>query len=198
MLQQGGNAVDAAIAAAAVMTIVEPCSNGLGSDTFCILWDGDAAARPQRLGPRAGGVDAGLLPRASTAPTRDAAEARLGLGHRAGRGRRLGGAVASASASCRSPTCWQPAIEIAERGYAVPIVVQQKWARRGAGARRRSPASPRPSCRAGARPRSASASRSRRRRAALRAIAATRGEAFYRGEIAAGASRRTPRRTAAR
>jgi hypothetical protein len=36
----GGNAVDAAVAAAAAMTICEPVSNGLGSDAFCILWDG--------------------------------------------------------------------------------------------------------------------------------------------------------------
>jgi gamma-glutamyltranspeptidase/glutathione hydrolase len=40
MMLKGGNAVDAAIAAAAAITITEPVSNGLGSDAFCILWDG--------------------------------------------------------------------------------------------------------------------------------------------------------------
>ena len=39
MLSSGGNAVDAALATAIALA-VEPTGNGLGSDAFCILWDG--------------------------------------------------------------------------------------------------------------------------------------------------------------
>src|SRR5512145_1443449 len=40
MLAAGGNAVDAILATAITLTLVEPVSNGIGSDAYAIIWDG--------------------------------------------------------------------------------------------------------------------------------------------------------------
>src|SRR6185295_2437861 len=40
MLAAGGNAVDAILATAITLSLVEPVSNGIGSDAYAIVWDG--------------------------------------------------------------------------------------------------------------------------------------------------------------
>lgn len=127
MLRQGGNAVDAAVAAAAVMTLVEPCSNGLGSDAFCILWDGR-----ELHGLNASGT-------APAAWTPDYFRAKYGSDaatppKRGWDSATIPGAVASWAALSerfgRLPFAdlLAPAVEIAERGWLVSSNVQHKWA----------------------------------------------------------------------
>jgi gamma-glutamyltranspeptidase/glutathione hydrolase len=127
MMYKGGNAVDAAIAAAAAITITEPVSNGLGSDAFAILWDGK-----ELHGLNASG-------RAPQTWTPDYFKSKYGADAKNPPKRGMDsvtvpGAVASWVALSERfgklpfADLMEPAIEIAERGYLLPVVVQQKWA----------------------------------------------------------------------
>ena len=183
MLWQGGNAVDAAIAAAAAMTIVEPVSNGLGSDAFCILWDGH-----QLHGLNASGTAPGSWTPAYfqqkygadvTAPPKRGFDSVT-----------VPGAVSSWVAMSERfgklpfEDLLQPAIEIAERGYLLPVVVQQKWAA-ATPELQRLPGFAQSFLPWGRAPKVGELFKFQAAARGLRAIAKTKGAAFYGGEIAA-------------
>ena len=124
MLRQGGNAVDAAVSAAAAMAIVEPVSNGLGSDNFAIVWDGHALHGLNSSGP------------APAAWTRDyfVHKHRDAVPTRGWDAVTVPGAVAGWAALSQRfgklpfADLLQPAIELAERGYGVGVVTAASWA----------------------------------------------------------------------
>jgi gamma-glutamyltranspeptidase/glutathione hydrolase len=175
VLREGGNAVDAAIATAACLTVVEPCSNGLGSDAFAIVWDGSdlhgfngSGRSPAALTPERVGVEMpqrGWLP--VTVP--GAVDAWHQLHARLGR--------------LPFDRVLVPAIEYAERGFPVSPRVSQAW-RSSVERFRGFEGWMRTFAPDGNGPDVGQIVRLPDHARTLRAIAPDRGESFYRGEIA--------------
>nr|PZN74216.1 MAG: gamma-glutamyltransferase [Bacillota bacterium] len=185
ILQQGGNAVDAAVATAAALTVVEPTSNGIGSDAFALVWTGgqlhglnSSGPAPRRLSLEAL-RRAGLseMPRHGLAPAMvpGAPAAWVELNRRFGR--------------LPLEQVLAPAIEYAERGYPVSPTLGRYWQAAFDRYRRELTGEEfrawfdtfAPEGRA---PAIGEIWRSPAHARTLRLIAETAGEAFYRGEIA--------------
>ncbi|MBZ0330124.1 gamma-glutamyltransferase family protein [Halomonas sp. ANAO-440] len=184
MLKRGGNAVDAAIATAAALTVVEPTSNGIGSDAFAIVWVNGKLHGLNASGPAPGGISPeavkalghdkmpahGLVP--VTVPGAPAAWAELS--------ERFG----------RLPfdELLAPAIEFATQGYAVTPVASQLWhaAVKRYGQYAGAEFAPwfEHFAPAGHAPAAGEVWRSGEMASTLRAIASSHGRAFYDGELA--------------
>ena len=177
MLAQGGNAADAALAAAITLTLVEPTGCGLGSDAFAIVWDGqqlhglNASGRsPAGWTPeRFAGLDA--MPRlgweAVTVP--GAVGGWVALWRRFGR--------------LAFPALFEPAIGLAERGFLLSPLIGEGWARGAEVLSGQSGFAPHfmPGGRV---PRPGERVVNRDLAASLCAIAESEGEAFYTGALA--------------
>jgi len=124
MLQAGGSAVDAALATAIALTVVEPTSNGIGADAFALVWDG---------GKLHGLNGSGRAPKTHTP------DLFRSLGHREVPGRGwLPVTVPGAPGTWRDlharfgrlpfEQLFQPALHYAEHGYPVAPVTANGWA----------------------------------------------------------------------
>ncbi len=177
MLQAGGNAVDAALAAAMALTVVEPTGCGIGSDGFAIVWDGkelhglNASGRsPAAWTPdyftRLGGIpEKGW--NAVTVP--GAVSAWVALSQRFGR-------LPFAQLA-------QPAIGYARSGFPVSPTIARLWELGGAKLGGQ-PGFAECFLPGGRAPRAGEVFCSEAHARTLELIAATHGEAFYRGELA--------------
>ena len=123
ILRDGGNAVDAAITAAAVIALTEPVSNGLGSDCFAIIWDGS-----KLLGLNASGWSPAAWDKSYFDRVNNGSIPQRGWNSVSVPGCIAGWAEMHKKLG-RLPfeSLMAPAIEYAERGFAVSTIVQKKW-----------------------------------------------------------------------
>jgi gamma-glutamyltranspeptidase / glutathione hydrolase len=186
MLLRGGSAIDAAVAAAIALTVVEPTSNGIGSDAFAIVWDGErlhglnASGRsPRGLRPeRFAGMSAVPLRGWDAVTVPGAVSAWVELWRRFGR--------------LPFADLFEPAIGYARDGFPLAPITARAWAA-SAPAFEGSPDWQRDFAPGGRPPAVGETWRFPDQARTLEAIAASEGEAFYRGSIAeaiAGHARR--------
>lgn len=123
MMKRGGNAIDAAVAAASCLTVVEPTSNGIGGDAFALVWSGGKLRALNSSGP---------------APQKISIRTLTGAGHKKMPRYGLSPVTVPGAPACWAELsrrfgklplteCMHPAIEYAEAGFPVSPVVSELW-----------------------------------------------------------------------
>lgn len=122
IMRKGGNAIDAAIATAITLTVVEPTSNGLGSDAFAMVWHegklhGINASGRSPKGLVRDALPDGRVPQLGwlTVTVPGAVSAWMKLSHDFGR--------------LPFPTLFESAIEYARDGFPVSPLTAASWSR---------------------------------------------------------------------
>jgi gamma-glutamyltranspeptidase / glutathione hydrolase len=177
MLAAGGNAVDAILATAITLTLVEPVSNGIGSDAFAIVWDGSALHGLNASGRSPAGWNLEFFGGHKAMPTRGwntvtvpgCVSAWVELHRKFGK--------------LPFERLFEPAIRYGREGFLVSPTIAQQWANQAAELKSQ-PGFADAFMPGGRPPRPGERFRFPEHAATLEKIGATNGEAFYRGELA--------------
>lgn len=126
ILEEGGNAFDAAVAASAVLSLVEPHMTGLGGDLFALFWSADRG--------RLVGLDASGRAGALMTPERIRADGFDDVPYQGPKSVTVPGAVAGWAAlnaefgALPLARVLAPAIDLAEEGFPVSPIIARQWA----------------------------------------------------------------------
>ena len=177
MLAAGGSAVDAILATAITLTLVEPVSNGIGSDAYAIVWDGErlhglnASGRSPALWTPEFFAGQKAMPARgwNTVTVPGCVSAWVELHAKFGR--------------LPFERLFQSAIGYAREGFLVSPTIAGQWAAQVPELKSQ-PGFAAAFMPEGRAPRPGERFRSEKHAAALEKIAASKGEAFYRGDLA--------------
>jgi len=177
MLLKGGNAVDAALATAITLTVVEPVMNGIGGDMFALVWDGQQLHGLNSTGD----APAAWTPEHFAGRTE---MPKVGWDTVTVPGQVAGWKVLSERFG-RLPfeSLFEPAVEYAERGFKVTPQISRQWAGQ-VPVLKDQPGFAQAFAPEGRAPLMGETWRSADQARSLKLIAETGGDAFYTGAIA--------------
>ena len=177
MLAGGGSAIDAILATAITLTLVEPVSNGIGSDAYAIVWDGK----------RMHGLNASG--RSPAAWTPDYFKGRNAMPVRGWDTVTVPGCVAAwvelhqKFGKLAFKKLFEPAIRYGREGFLVSPTIAGQWEKQVPELKDQ-PGFAKVFMPGGRAPRPGEVFKFRDHALALEEIAASKGKAFYRGELA--------------